>query len=179
MKPLGAIRTSRCAFGERKRAQQNGVDDGKDDDIGADAESEDEDGDDGECAYRDGGCGAEAEILKRTSSQGKPRAPRCCSRLLDAAEVDQGATAGFFRRHALLDVLFDGEFEMGRDFDFKVRIQVWFVEEGEYPGEILAERSRRFPPSEVPARTRATIPERRRQYAASAASCLRPRRVME
>ncbi len=35
-------------LGEWERAQQDGVDDGEDDDVGADAESEDEDGDDGE-----------------------------------------------------------------------------------------------------------------------------------
>ena len=33
-------------FRERERAQQNRVDDGEDDDVGADAEREDEDGDD-------------------------------------------------------------------------------------------------------------------------------------
>ena len=42
------MRTRRFGFGEWERAQQDGVDDGEDDDVGADAESEDEDGDGGE-----------------------------------------------------------------------------------------------------------------------------------
>jgi hypothetical protein len=42
--------------------------------------------------------------------------------LLDSAETDQGATAGFFRRHALFQVFFDSEIEMGCDFGFKVGV---------------------------------------------------------
>ena len=94
---LGARRTRRLGFGERKRAEQQGVDDGEDDDVGADAESEDEDGDGGKAGVAAKGAEGVAEVLKKDVKPGETAGfalMLLC--LLDAAEADEGATTSLF-----------------------------------------------------------------------------------
>ena len=44
-------------------------------------------------------------------------------RLLHPAESDQRLAAGFFRRHAALEVFFNGEIEMSGHLSIKIAIQ--------------------------------------------------------
>ncbi len=50
--------------------------------------------------------------------------------LLDTAETDEGAAAGFFGRHALADVFFDGEIDVALKFGVEVGVALLLVKEG-------------------------------------------------
>ena len=51
--------------------------------------------------------------------------------LLDAAETDEGAAAGFFGRHSVADVFVDGEIEMRLKFCVEVGVELLLVKEGQ------------------------------------------------
>ena len=119
-------------FGEWERAQQDGVDDGEDNDVGADAESEDEDGDGGEAGVAAEGAEGVAEILKKDVEPGEAAGfALLLLCLLDAAEADEGAATGFFGRHAVADIFFDCEIDVTLEFGFEVGVALPPVEEGE------------------------------------------------
>ena len=177
---LGGDADELLGLGEGKRAEKNGVDDGEDDDVGADAEGEDDHGDDGEGGVAAEGAEGEAEVLEEDVEPGQAAGGALVfAGLLDSAEADEGAAAGFFFGHAEGEIFFGGQVEVGGDFGFEVGVVLWLMEEGEDAGEGLAEGWHQFSPSGAMARTRVMTVERRRQCSVSATSCLRPARVME
>ena len=120
---------------EWERAEQEGVDDGEDDDVGADAEGEDEDRDGGEAGVATKGAEGVAEVLKKDVEPGEAAGFALmffC--LLDAAETDEGAAAGFFGGHAVADVFFDGEIDVALEFGVEVGVALLPVEEGQRCG---------------------------------------------
>ncbi len=164
---------------EGKRAQHERVDDAEDGDVGADAEREDEDGDEGEAAVAAQGAEGVAKILQEDVERGEAaRGALLLARLLDAAEADEGQTAGFLGRKAAPEILFDGEVEVRGEFLLEVGVADGLVEEGTDAGEGGAETGDHSAPSGDCASTRPITSERRRQSAASRASCFRPLRVM-
>jgi len=119
-------------FGEWERAQQDGVDDGEDDDVGADAESEDENGDGGEAGVAAEGAEGVAEVLEEDVEPGEAAGFALvffC--LLDSAETDEGAAAGLFGGYSVAYVFFDGEVDVALEFGVQVGVALWFVKEGE------------------------------------------------
>src|ERR1700751_657348 len=89
---------------EGKRAQHEGVDDAEDGDVGADAEREDEDGDEAEAAVAAQSAEGVANVLQEDVERGE--AARCAlllARLFDAAEADEGQTAGLPGRKPALE----------------------------------------------------------------------------
>jgi hypothetical protein len=98
--------------------------------------------------------------------------------LLDSADADEGAAAGFFRGHAVADVFFDGEIDVALKLGVEVGVALLLLEEGDAAVEGFAKGSHYRPPSVGMARTRPMTMARRFQYAVSFAHCLRPSLVM-
>ena len=64
-----------------------------------------------------------AEILQEDVEPGKAAGfALLLSCLLDAAEANEGATAGFVGRHAVADVFFDGEIDVGLELGVEVGV---------------------------------------------------------
>ena len=94
---------------KRERAQEESVDDAEDDDVCADAEGEDEDGDSGEGAILAEGAEGVAQILRESFDHGEaPGVTMNFFGLLRAAELREGAAAGFLRGHAGLEIFLKG-----------------------------------------------------------------------
>ena len=127
---------------EGQRAEEEGVDDAENGDVGSNAESEDEDGDNGEDAIAIEGADGVAEILEENIERGKAAGLTLpLAGLLDAAEADEGAAAGFLRRHALVDVFFYGEVDVGLEFGVEVGVALLLMKEGQDAVEGFAEGS--------------------------------------
>ena len=96
-------------IGEWQRAQEQGVDDAEDGDVGADAEGQDEDGNEGESAVAAQGAEGVAEILEKNvefhESSGFALLEFCG---VDGAETDERLAACFIGSEAALKVLLNG-----------------------------------------------------------------------
>jgi hypothetical protein len=117
---------------EGQRAEEECVDDAEDGDVGSDAECENQDGDDGKDAIAIEGADRVAKILEEDVEPRKAAGSALLlACLLDAAETDEGAAAGFVGRHSLADVFFHGEVDVGLELGFEIGVAVLFAEEGE------------------------------------------------
>ncbi len=168
---------------EGKRAQHERVDDREDRDVRADPEGKDDDGDEGEAAVAAQGAQGVAEVLHQDIERGQTACGALLlPGLLDAAEADECLAARLLGREAALEILFDREIEMGSELLVEVGIADRFVEKGTHASESGAQRGDHSAPSMERtgdcASTRPITSERRRQSAASRASCFRPLRVM-
>jgi hypothetical protein len=115
-----------------ERAKENAVDDGEDGGGGADAESESENGYKSEGGRFFEETEREANVLQESFEHGKtPSVAVILCGLLCAAELDEGAAASFFGRHADAEVFFDGEVEVVGDFGGEVAVELVATEEGE------------------------------------------------
>jgi hypothetical protein len=113
---------------EWERAEEDGVDDGKDGGVGADTEGESEDGNSGE----GGGFSEEAEgeagvVEERFYERERLLVVDELLGLFEAAEFEEGLAAGFFGGHAFGEVAVDVELEVGGEFG--VEVAVGFCEE--------------------------------------------------
>ncbi len=151
--------------GEGQWAKQDGVDDAENDDVCADAQGKNEHGDDGEAAVAAQAAKSVAEVLKQNVEPGQAaRLAVVFASLLDAAEADEGLAAGFFGRHAALDVFFDGEFEMRGHLGVELTVERLLMKEGADAVESLMERkAHRLPLSSCMESTRPITLERRCQ----------------
>ena len=99
---------------ERQGSQEDGIDDGEDGRVGADAESQGEDGDGSEARVS-------AELAETVAAigdhGGKPIASPLLANLLfhlfDAAKLDPRGALRFLRRHAGTNIFLGQHFEMG------------------------------------------------------------------
>ena len=124
------MRAEGCGFKERgetrwcgvgQRLDEDRVDEAEYGDGGADAEGEDSGGGDGEAFAAAELARGEAEILKKIfeEREGAGFALRLAS-VFDAAEMEDGLTAGFGGRHAGAEIVFDVEIEVGGEFGVEV-----------------------------------------------------------
>jgi hypothetical protein len=114
---------------EWKRPQEYRVDDAEDSDIRADAEGEDEDGDYGEGAVAAEGAKGVLQVLEKdVESHESSRFTLFEFRGVDGAEANQRLATGFQGSETALNVLGDGELDVGRDFGFEVGIELRLAE---------------------------------------------------
>ena len=100
--------------------------------------------------------------------------------LRHAAQPNQRPPPGLFARHARLHVFFRRQFHMRRQFRIEIRIQFPLAEERTHLLQRFPQAGfHRFSPAADIASTRLITSASRRQYAMSAASCLRPSLVIE
>lgn len=113
---------------KRKRAEEDGVDDAEDGDIGADAEGENDDGDGYEGAVAAEGAEGVAQVLGEFVEEWESaRVAMLLLGLLGSAEADERVAAGFFGRHAALDIFFDCELKVSGYFGVEVGVELLAV----------------------------------------------------
>jgi len=119
-------------MGERKRTKKEGVDDGKDDDVGADAESENENGDQREGTVLAERAEVVAEILHESFDHGEaPGVTMNFFGLLGTTEIDEGLATSLLRGHAGFEIVGDGFIEVGGHFSGEVGVELVSAEEGD------------------------------------------------
>src|SRR5271168_3398495 len=165
---------------EGKRANEEGVDDAENGGAGADAQADDENGESGEAEVAAHGAKGVAEILGEAIEEGDA-AGVAVEFLggLEAAEFDEGGAAGFFGRHAALEVFLDEEIDVSGELVVEFAIEVGLAKKRNkaIPGD--AQRVHvLLDSSEGGLKKRAMTEERRPQLCASAANCFRPLLVM-
>ena len=122
--------------GERQRAEHKGVNDAEDGDVGSDGQRQNEYGDDGEAGIAAKGAQRVFQVLGKNVEIHKATClPLLFSCLLNAAECEDGATASLFWRHAALDVVFDGEVDVGSQLGIEFFIKAFAGEEGAHAAE--------------------------------------------
>jgi hypothetical protein len=100
--------------------------------------------------------------------------------LLTSPELNRCLSSRFFLGHAAPQIFPDGHLEVHRHLRIKVVVKFSFAEKSANALQQLAKLVPHFsPPSSFMANTRPITPLSRCQYAASSASCFRPRWVMD
>ena len=167
--------------GEWQRLQQDGMDNGEQRYIRADAEAHDENCEDGEARGAGEGAHAVAKIAKQNF---EPAPAPCLARLIAQvrriAEGAKSCAAGLFRIHAGGEIFGDLQFEMKLEFIMQLISSPVAEKERldthqQFVGG-LAGIDHRVQPS---CTTRLMASERRLQLAVSDSSCLRPAAVRE
>ena len=122
---------------EGQWAQEDGVDDAEDGDVGADAQGENEHGNDGESAVA-------AEVLEKNvefhKSSGFALLEFCG---VDGAETNERLAACFKGSEAALDVFFNRKVDVGGDLRFEVGVERRLAEKRKDAPESLPQRARR------------------------------------
>src|ERR1700733_4908069 len=96
-----------------------------------------------------------------------------------SSKSDQGPATGFLRRHSLLHVFFNRKLQMRGHLRIEVAVERLLGEEGTHALPSLPQCiDHRSPPCLSMPRTRPITLASRCQYAASSASCFRPRLVI-
>jgi hypothetical protein len=112
-----------------QRAEQDGIDDGEDGGVSANAESESQDGDGGEAGIFAERAEGETKILS-SDLEKRESAAGAVGFLggFDAAKFQEGLAAGFGGRQAGAEVVVDMELEVGFDFIGEVAVVCGWVE---------------------------------------------------
>ena len=163
---------------KRQWLQQDGIHDAENRDIRANAKSENQDGNCREAWIASQRAECVAQVLQQYVERLKPA---CLTMLLlcllHSSKPDERLAAGLFGGHALLQVILNRNLQMGGhlhvEFPIYLRVRKRGTQTLKY----------QFHPvhlcSPCIASTRPITSERRCQYAASSASCLRPFLVIE
>ena len=119
---------------EWERAKENGIDDGEDGGVGADAESESEDSDGGESrGFSEEAQGETRVVEERFEDRDGLLVADELLGLFEPAEFEESEAAGFLRRKTLTEIVIDVELEVGGELG--VEVAVVFVQGADKAGK--------------------------------------------